>query len=218
ADSDGVVALDARIEIEPGAVERPGPNPDLAIRPYPSGWESDIAPEGMMYQVRPIRPADIALYPAFFAKVSADDLRLRFLAPRRNFSDQMLKRLTQLDYDREMAFVALEKPTCNLAGIVRLSADPDHEIAEFGLLVRSDLQGHGLGFALLRRLIDYAIADGLKRIEGVILSENTKMVAMCREFGFVVTHHNSEPGLLRAVLHIGGEAERDPVVPAPRAD
>ena len=115
----------------------------------------------------------------------------------------MLKRLTQLDYDREMAFVALEKTSGDLAGIVRLSSDPDHETAEFGLLVRSDLQGHGLGFALLSQLIDYAAADGLKWIEGIILSENTKMLAMCREFGFVVTHDLSDPGLSTAMLEIG---------------
>lgn len=203
ADSDGVMALDARIEIEPGAVERLGPNPDLAIRPYPSDWQKDISPDGDVYHVRPIRPADVALYPDFLAKVSAEDLRLRFLAPRKSFSDQMLKRLTQLDYDREMAFVALEKTSGDLAGIVRLSSDPDHETAEFGLLVRSDLQGHGLGFALLNQLIDYAAADGLKWIEGIILSENTKMLAMCREFGFVVTHDLSDPGLSTAMLEIG---------------
>ncbi len=203
ADKDGVMALDARIEIEPGDVERLGPNPDLAIRPYPSDWQKDISPDGAAYHVRPIRPADVALYPDFLARVSAEDLRRRFLAPRKNFSDQMLKRLTQLDYDREMAFVALEKTSGDLAGIVRLSADPDHETAEFGLVVRSDLQGHGLGFALLRQLIDYAAADGLKRIEGLILSENTKMLAMCREFGFVVTHDLTDPGLSTAMLKLG---------------
>jgi acetyltransferase len=203
ADSDGVMALDARIEIEPGAVECIGPNPDLAIRPYPSDWEKDISPDGDVYHVRPIRPADVALYPAFLAKVSEEDLRLRFFAPRKHFSDQILKRFTQLDYDREMAFVALEKANGDLAGIVRLSSDPDHETAEFGLLIRSDLQGHGLGFALLRRLIEYAAADGLKRIEGIILSENAKMLKMCRELGFVVSHHLSEPGLSTAILEIG---------------
>lgn len=207
ADSDGAIALDARIEIEPKDIERAGPNQDLAIRPYPAGWEKDISPDGEAYHIRPIKPADVALYPAFLAKVSPDDLRLRFLAPRKRFSDQALKRLTQLDYDREMAFVALEKTRGDLAGIARLSADPDHETAEYGLLVRSDLQAHGLGWALLRQLIDYAAADGLKRIEGTILSENTKMLAMCREFGFMVTHPLSETGLSTASFDLGRQAK-----------
>ncbi|RUW88851.1 GNAT family N-acetyltransferase [Mesorhizobium sp. M7A.F.Ca.US.011.01.1.1] len=203
ADAEGVIALDARIEIEPERVEEPGPNPALAIRPYPSGWEKEFSAGGMRYHIRPIKPADIALYPEFLARISPDDLRLRFLAPRKSFSDQMLKRLTQLDYDRNMAFVALETSTGLLAGISRLSCDPDHAVAEYALLVRTDLQGHGLGWELLKQIVDYAKADGIGRIEGIVLSENVKMLAMCREFGFSVRHHPSEPGLVEAILDLG---------------
>jgi acetyltransferase len=202
ADADGVIALDARIEIDPGAVETPGPNPDLAIRPYPAGWEKEHSAEGGRYLIRPIKPADFALYPDFFAKVSPEDIRLRFLGARKQFPDDMLKRLTQLDYDREMAFVALDAETDALAGIGRLACDPDHEVAEYALLVRSDLQGQGLGWALLTRLIDYARADGISRIEGVILSENEKMLGMARELGFVVRHHPDEGGLSLARLDL----------------
>lgn len=202
ADTGGVIALDARIEIEPERVQEPGPNPALAIRPYPSGWTRDFAAGGARYHIRPIRPADIALYPEFLAGISPDDLRLRFLSPRKSFSDQMLKRLTQLDYDRNMAFVALETSTGALAGISRLSCDPDHESAEYALLVRTDLQGHGLRWDLLSQLVDYAKADGIDRIEGIILGENTRMLAMCREFGFSITRHASEPGLVEATLEL----------------
>ncbi|MFD2057965.1 GNAT family N-acetyltransferase [Mesorhizobium calcicola] len=203
ADAEGVVALDARIEIEPERVEEPGPNPALAIRPYPSGWENVFSTGGgTHYHIRPIKPADIALYPEFLARVSPDDLRLRFLSPRKSFSDQMLKRLTQLDYDRNMAFVALEMSSGALAGISRLSCDPDHVSAEYALLVRTDLQGHGLGWELLRQIIDYAKADGIGRIEGIVLSENSKMLAMCREFGFSITHLPNEPGLVEATLEL----------------
>ena len=114
----------------------------------------------------------------------------------------MLKRLTQLDYDRDMAFVALETSTGALAGISRLSCDPDRFAAEYALLVRTDLQGHGLGWELLRQIVDYAKADGIGRIEGIVLSENSKMLTMCREFGFKVAHHPSEPGLLEARLDL----------------
>ncbi len=112
----------------------------------------------------------------------------------------MLKRLTQLDYDRDIAFVALEQATGALAGVVRLSCDPDRTVGEYGLLVRTDLQGRGLGWALLRHVIDYARADGIGAIEGVILSENEKMLDMCRQFGFVLKRHPDGAGLTLARL------------------
>ncbi|SDA98624.1 bifunctional acetate--CoA ligase family protein/GNAT family N-acetyltransferase [Mesorhizobium qingshengii] len=202
ADTAGVIALDARIEIEPERVEEPGPNLALAIRPYPTGWTRDFSADGARYHIRPIKPADVTLYPEFLARISPDDLRLRFLSPRKSFSDQMLKRLTQLDYDRNMAFVALEAKTGALAGISRLSCDPDHVSAEYALLVRTDLQGHGLGWELLRQIVDYAKADGISRIEGIVLSENKKMLAMCREFGFSIGHLPDEPGLVEARLEL----------------
>lgn len=203
ADADGVVALDARIEIEPERVGEPGPNPALAIRPYPSGWDRKFSANGARYHIRPIKPADIALYPEFLARISPDDLRLRFLSPRKNFSDQMLKRLTQLDYDRDMAFVALDQSTGALAGVSRLSCDPDHTTAEYALLVRTDLQGHGLGWELLRQIVDYAKADRISGIEGIMLTENIRMLAMCREFGFSIAHHPSQAGLSLARLDLG---------------
>ena len=128
--------------------------------------------------------------------MSPDDIRLRFLAPRKNFPDEMLMRLTQLDYDRDMAFVALDEPAGELAGIGRLSCDPDHADRRISRCwCARDLQGHGLGWALLSQIIDYAKAEGIGRIEGFVLDENTKMLEMCREFGFTVTHHPGEPGL-----------------------
>lgn len=206
ADADGAVALDARIEIDPEHVETKGPNPALAIRPYPSDWERDFSVDELCYRIRPIKPGDIELYPHFLAKVAGEDIRLRFLSPRKSFDDQMLKRLTQLDYDRDMAFVALEPGTGTLAGVGRLSCDPDRAVAEYALLVRSDLQGHGLGWALLKQIVDYATAEGVGRIEGIVLNENDKMLTMCREFGFSVTHHSSQPGLSIATLELSEQA------------
>ena len=202
ADSEGVIALDARIEIDPQAIEQPGPNPALAIRPYPAEWAKDIVVEGHTYHVRPIRPADASLYPDFLAKISKEDMRLRFFGLGKVFSDTLLVRLTQLDYNREMAFVALDGTTGALCAVARLSADPDHEVAEYALLVRSDLQGRGLGWAMLHRLIEYAKTDGLKRIEGIILSENIKMLKMCREIGFQLAPELDGAGTIRATLDI----------------
>jgi acetyltransferase len=202
ADADGVIALDARIEIDPAAVELEGPNLALAIRPYPCGLEGTLSADGLNYLIRPIKPADVALYPDFLAKVSPEDIRLRFLAPRKSFADEMLKRLTQLDYDREMAFVALAETTGELAGIGRLSSDPDKAVAEYALLVRTDLQGHGLGWALLEQIIDYAKAEGIGRIEGIVLDENETMLTMCREFGFQVKHQPDNPGVFLVRLDL----------------
>ncbi|RVP99626.1 bifunctional acetate--CoA ligase family protein/GNAT family N-acetyltransferase [Sinorhizobium meliloti] len=206
ASAEGVIALDARIEIDPQAVARTGPNGDLAIRPYPSDWPKQVELAGRVYRLRPIRPSDAALYPDFLAKTSSADIRFRFLSSRKHFQDQMLVRLTQIDYEREMAFVALDNESGELAGIARLYADPDHEAAEYGLLVRTDLQGHGLGWALLSHLRDYAAADGLQRIEGLVLSENSKMLKMCREFGFTISPNSTDSTLRIATLTLQPQA------------
>lgn len=210
ADSHGVTAIDARIEIEPERVEETGTNPDLAIRPWPAGHETDVDLDGAVYHLRPIQPADVALYPRFLERVSPEDIRFRFLAPRRHFPDEMLLRLTQLDYERDIAFIALEADSRDLAGIGRLSADPDREWAEFALLVRTDLQGRGLGWTLLKQLIDYARADGIDRIEGIILNENRKMLAMCRDFGFTIRPHPTETGASLATLQLGSSGRAGP--------
>lgn len=205
ADSEGAIALDARIEIDPETVEQPGPNPELVIRPYPGAWAKDMTVGGRRYHLRPIRPADATLYPDFLARITPEDMRLRFFGMGKAFSDKLLVRLTQLDYDREIAFVALDGEDGLLCGVARLSSDPDHEAAEYALLIRSDLQGRGLGWAMLNRLIEYARADGLKRIEGVILNENVTMLAMCREFGFRLIA-DTDASIVRASLDLAHSA------------
>jgi acetyltransferase len=177
ADADGVIALDARIEIDPA----------LSIRPYPAEWGTQFALAAQTFDVRAIRPVDVALYPRFLDRVTKDDLRLRFLVATNELSSETLIRLTQLDYDRDIAFVALSRPEGELAGVVRYAADPDGKRAEFGLLVRSDLQGIGLGTALLRHLIAYARARGIRELTGGLLRENERMAGICRDLGFEIT-------------------------------
>ncbi len=179
----GAVALDARIEIDPTRLDEAAPNTRLAVRPYPSGWDRRVEADGDAYDTRPIRPADAVLYPRFLARVTAADMRLRFLVPT-VLSQQAMVRLSQLDYDRDIAFVALEPATGDLAGICRYASDPDRERAEFGLLVRSDLQGRGLGTVLMERLLDYARAHGIGRLEGLILRENRVMLELAARMGF----------------------------------
>ncbi|RYE88775.1 MAG: bifunctional acyl-CoA synthetase/GNAT family N-acetyltransferase [Hyphomicrobiales bacterium] len=184
ADEHGVVALDARIEIDPARIGLPAPNPALAIQPYPTGWAQDVTLGGRDFHIRPIMPADAYLYPHFLERVTAEDMRLRFLVPTRRLSQETLVRLSQLDYDRDIAFIALDRQTGELAGIVRYNADPDRVSAEFGLLVRSDLQGLGLGTRLMQALIAYGRDQGVQRLTGLVLRENRKMLDIAQRVGF----------------------------------
>lgn len=198
ADQAGVIALDARIEIEPGEVARPGPNPRLAIKPVPEAWDRKInARDGRQLAVRPVIPSDGGLFADFTQDADLSDLRLRLspLPP----SQQELVRLTQIDYDREMSFVALQEQG-GLAAIARLAADPDRERAEFSIAVRRDLQGRGIGSALLAHLLDYASAEKIRSVEGFVPLRNIRMLKVCEELGFVRNTSPKEPDWV--VLHL----------------
>lgn len=185
ADDQGVIALDARIVLRPGAASCPrGGNPRFALRPYPSAWDrTETARDGAVVRIRPVRPDDGALYDAFFARMAPQDIRRRFMSAIRRLPVAEVARLTQLDYDRAMAFVALDADG-SLLGVSRLAADPDRTEAEFAVLVRSDAQGRGLGPALMRRLLDYARDEGLARVYGHVDGDNAGMLAMCARLGF----------------------------------
>jgi acetyltransferase len=205
ADETGVIAVDARVSIAP--VERPlhapSGHPRFAIKPYPKEWERHVAlRDGKNVLIRPVRPEDEALYPPFFTHVTQQDLRLRFFAPLKEFSHPFVARLTQLDYARAMAFIAIDEASGEMLGVVRLHANSDYDKGEYAVLVRSDLQGHGLGWVLMQLLIEYARAEGIRTIEGQVLSENTTMLAMCRELGFVVSHDPDDASLCDAKLSL----------------
>jgi len=186
ADDKGVLALDARVAIRKPERLFAGQT-RFAVRPYPSQWEGQLVlRNGRPIAVRPMRPEDEPAIIEFLGHVSAEDLRLRFFHAVKAFSHQFVARLTQLDYARAMAFVALDTATEDIMGVARLHSDSLYESAEYAILVRSDLKGNGLGWALMQLLIDYATAEGLKSLCGQVLSENTTMLAMCRELGFIV--------------------------------
>jgi len=202
ADPEGVIALDARVEIDPSRAAIAPPNPALAIRPYPA-IETKLVRCGMgSLLLRPIRPSDAALYPRFLERVSADDMRLRFLVATDTLSEATLVRLTQLDYDRDIAFVALEQPSGELAGIVRYASTPDRDTAEFGILVRSDLKGRGLGKTLMETLIDYGRRQGVGQLTGSVLRENAAMLSLADALGFVQSA-DEEPHLVAITLKLG---------------
>jgi RimJ/RimL family protein N-acetyltransferase len=150
--------------------------------------------------IRRVRPDDITLYPDFLTNVSAADLRLRFFARIAELSAAEIDRLTHLDYEHEMAFIALDEDTGQMLGLVRLIDELDEKTAEFAILVRSRLKGHGLGWLLMRLVIDYAKEKGLRRVYGDVLVENTTMLQMCAELGF----HGEDigSGMKRVVLDL----------------
>ncbi len=196
ADHTGVLALDARVAI--GAVERkfagPG-NARFAVRPYPTEWQRQLTMrDGRHIEVRPIRPEDEPAILEFLQHINADDLRLRFFGPMKVFTHTFIARLTQLDYARAMAFLAFDDKG-ELVGVVRIHSDSIYESGEYAILLRSDRKGQGLGWALMQLLIDYARTEGLQRISGQVLRENTTMLQMCRELGFDMTTDPTDPGL-----------------------
>jgi acetyltransferase len=186
ADESGVLALDARVAIKRPAKLFAGRTP-FAIRPYPAEWERQLSLAGdWKVAVRPVRPEDEPAIEAFLAKVSGEDIRLRFFHPMKEFPHAFIARFTQLDYARAMAFIASDPATNEAVGLVQLHSDASYETAEYAVLLRSDLKGRGLGWALMQLLIAYAKSEGLKSISGEVLSDNTTMLTMCRELGFGV--------------------------------
>ncbi len=206
ADESGILALDARVRIaDPVAVPRKA----VAIRPYPSKWQfketlSDIGD----IRIRPIKPEDAVLYDAFFGKVTMQDRRLRLFTPMKHLPQGFVARLTQIDYARDIAFVAIAEATGELLGVVRFFAEPDFREAEFAVLVRSDLKGKGLGWRLMNVLIDYAKAEKLPVITGSILDENTTMLDMVKRLGFVSSTTSDDPGVTHVRLELGQLVDR----------
>jgi acetyltransferase len=188
ADESGVLAVDARVVVAPARRKFSGSGPaNFAVRPYPSQWQRHLeVKDGLRVFVRPIRPEDEPLIHELLHHVTANDLRLRFFAPMKEFTHEFIARLTQLDYARAMAFVAFDDTSEALVGVVRLHSDSIYESGEYAILLRSDLKGKGLGWALMQLLIEYAKSEGLKTIAGDVLRDNTIMLDMCRGLGFEV--------------------------------
>ena len=191
------VTRDAVVVHEPhltlGAHRKP-----LAIVPYPRCLEETLDWRGLRLTVRPIRPEDEAAHSAFVAANTAEDLRLRFFGAVRSFDHSQLARMTQIDYDREMALIACRTDSSGVTetlGVVRAIADPDNETAEFAVAARSDMKGRGLGSLLLSRIIDYCRDRGTRWLVGEALRENTGMIELARRVGFEVSL-TEDPGVV----------------------
>ena len=156
--------------------------------------------DGWRIFVRPIRPDDDLLIRDLLVHESKEDLRLRFFDSIKEFSHQFIAKLTQLDYARAMAFVALDEAGSEMLGVVWLYCDSIHETGEYAILLRSDLKGRGLGWALMQLIIEYAKSEGLSRIYGQILQENSVMLKMCRELGFKIKTDAKDRGVCNVSL------------------
>ena len=201
AGSDGVVALDARIKVAAGrapAADR------LAIRPYPKEIEEKITlKDGRTLLLRPVVPEDEPSLQAGFAKLTPEEIRLRFFMPLKTLSHVVAARFTQIDYDREMALILTDPGVpgrTEIYGVVRIIADSDNERAEYAIIVRGDLTGQGLGRLLMQRILDHARRRGIKEIYGDVLRDNTRMLGLCRELGFDIAPAEAEPDIVRVSL------------------
>ncbi|HLT26156.1 MAG TPA: GNAT family N-acetyltransferase, partial [Zeimonas sp.] len=199
AGDEGVVCVDAHMRVDADA-PRTG---RLAIRPYPKNLEEKARLHtGREVLLRPIRPEDEPAHQRLLSRTTPEDLRFRFFDSVRQLGHSQMARLTQIDYDREMAFVATaegEDGEIETLGVVRTVTDPDNVAAEFAILVRSDLKGHGLGRLLLTKMIDYCRRRGTREMVGEILSENDDMLRLAGRLGFTF-EPDRETGTIRARL------------------
>ncbi len=201
-DENGAVAVDARIMIENTPITA-GRYDHMAIHPYPSHLKTGFqAKDGSQVTIRPIKPEDVRMEQEFVKALSPESRYMRFMNTIREVSPAQMIRLTQIDYDREMAFVATidadgeEKEI----GVVRYATNPDGESCEFAIVVADDWQGKGLARRLMGTLIDTASSAGLKYMHGDFLAENTRMLAFVASLGFVLSAHPEDHGLKRGIL------------------
>ena len=185
ADASGVVALDARIRV---SAKAPAGAAAFAIRPYPVELVQTVQWRDRSLVLRPIRPEDEARHLEFLNRLEPTDIRMRVFYSRQSIERTELARLTQIDYEREMAFVATalgpsgEEETLAVA---RAVTDPDNIGAEFGIVVRSDLKGGGLGRVLMDKLFNYLRQRGTQCVHATVLKENARMLALTQAMGFV---------------------------------
>ncbi|MBK8909586.1 MAG: GNAT family N-acetyltransferase [Rhodospirillales bacterium] len=185
-DDQGVVAMEQRLRVASVSAEA---DRRMAIRPYPKELEEDLVlPSGQRVLLRPIRPEDEPAHYEFLSRVSPEDIRLRFFGSISRLPHTEMARLTQIDYDREMAFIATAPAGTGVGmdtlGVVRTVTDPNNETAEYAILVRSDVKGQGLGWKLLDKMVHYCRSRGTRQIVGQVLRDNFRMLSMVTGMGF----------------------------------
>ena len=201
-DETGAIAVDARVVVR-GTLplrERYG---HMAIHPYPAHLVTQWHPaEGPEVTLRPIRPEDAAIEQAFVQSLSAESRHFRFMNTLRELTPQMLARFTQIDYDREMAFLATTQDNGGEreVGVVRYITNPDGESCEFALVIADEWHRRGLGRRLMTLLIDVARSRGLREMTGHVLADNAPMLALCESLGFSASESAEGPQVRRVSL------------------
>jgi len=202
ADESGVVAVDARITVSHPAVgpERYG---HLAVHPYPTHLVQHAQlPNGTNLVIRPIRPEDAERERAFVDALSPEAKYFRFMENLRHLSPAMLARFTQIDYDREMALIAVrldDGEEQEQVGVARYNIDPDGERCEFAIAVADSLRKQGLGTRLMGALMESARARGLHEMHGDVLAQNSTMLKLMRHLGFTILTDEEDPSVKRVV-------------------
>ncbi|MBV8649915.1 MAG: GNAT family N-acetyltransferase [Alphaproteobacteria bacterium] len=157
--------------------------------------------DGSQVRLRPIGAEDQSRLQGLLDHMSIDDIRRRFFAPIHEFSPQMSWHLSHPDPKREIAIVAVPLGREELLGVVRLAEEEDHR-AEYAIVVRTDMKGHGLGYLMFQRLLEQARARGIVELWGDVLHDNDAMLQMAHELGFTVEQHPLEPGLVRVTKRL----------------
>ena len=196
-----VMAQAVRIQVSqtPHHAATRGAYPHLAIHPYPRELEEDLVLRtGQTVRVRPIRPEDADLERLFVSELTPQSLYRRFMIPVKSLPDALIERFTQIDYDQELALVAIEPasveyPSGRLLAIARVLPTAVAHLAEFAIVVGDWLHKSGLGHALMQRLIAASRARGYTVIEGTVLAENFPMLAFCASLGFTIHRHPEDP-------------------------
>lgn len=201
ADEQGIAAGDAGLTLRPA-----GQRARLAIAPYPSELEEVWQAAGEKLFIRPIRPEDAEAHGAFFRRLSPSDIRFRFFTPMRALSPEQMARMTQVDYQREIAFIALrgappEAPGETVA-VARLARELDAKVGEFAIVIQPEWKGRGLGRHLMQRLFDWAGRQGMTEITGQILADNAPMLAFVKRLGFTLHRLVGEDDVIEARLSL----------------
>ncbi len=193
--------LDATMTLAPAAGDG---RQRLAIRPYPAELEENFQlKDGAVVHVRPILPEDEPLLKAFIDRVTKEDLYYRYFSEISEFTHDDLAKMTQIDYDREMAFVAVDSGG-QIIGVARAMSDPDNREAEFAVLVRSDMKGNTLGYQLMCKLLAYTKSRGILLLTAITMPENRNMIRLAKKLGFTV-ETQFEDGIVNLTLHLNSE-------------
>jgi len=204
---DGLSALDARIVIDPKDVRKITlPGSHLMISMYPSKYEWEYAVDGHKILIRPIKPEDEPMWTEMVGSFSPVTTEFRFFGPVKEITKPMLVRYCHIDYDREIALVALEpgktKKPARMLGVARITIETANaEEGEFAIVMRDDCQRKGLGHELMTRLITAARDMGVREIYGHVLAANTPMIRFSESLGFDV-RAGDEPGVRKIVLRL----------------